>query len=273
MVQLNKRVADVGNDYQKAAELYQEFLENHPQTAQKTAIEQELARLKEKIALQRQWLNVRKYASNPDLGIFERIQYVDSYIRDNPSSPFAAEAQNLLVRLDSQHQALQQQEQRRVHAQEEQARIQKERELAAQRKTRLAAIANQLNRQLADSQRYQANGDGTMTDRETRATWTLLDSYQELDGCINYENALAYVKTIDQGGYRDWRLPTANELASLYKKKPYFPASGAQWYWSSNAYAKGFHTVVDIVTAKPETIFEWEYRAQDDCGAVRAIRP
>jgi len=34
-------------------------------------------------------------------------------------------------------------------------------------------------------------------------------------------------------------LPTASELAGIYKSKPFFPTSGAEWYWTSDVYAKG----------------------------------
>jgi hypothetical protein len=174
--------------------------------------------------------------------------------------------------LENQLKATQSQRQRRAQELEEQARIRKEKELAAQNEQRVTQISAQVTIQLANSTRYRPNGDGTVTDSATGAMWSLLDSHQELNGCITYESALAYVKTLRRGGHTDWRLPTAGELAALYKKEPFFPASGAQWYWTSESYVKGFHTVVDVVTAEPEAVFQRESRTQDQCGAVRAIR-
>ena len=91
--------------------------------------------------------------------------------------------------------------------------------------------------------------------------------------CLTYEAAKKYVRSLNHGGHTDWRLPTASELAAIYKQDPFFPASGAQWYWSSESYAKGFHTVTNIVTAKPETIYTREFRNTSECGSVRAVRP
>jgi hypothetical protein len=68
-------------------------------------------------------------------------------------------------------------------------------------------------------------------------------------------------------------LPTASELAGILKQAPFFPASGAEWYWSSESYAKGFHTVANIVSAKQETIYTREFRKISECGSVRAVRP
>ena len=270
---LKRQVSDSGTDYEAAAQHYQEYLKTHPNSNAKAEIEQELTRMQTNLSLQRKWLAVRRYALNPANNIFERIQYVDGYIRNNSSSPYTQEAQDLLDQLYNQRHASEQDRLRREKQQEEQARIQREKELAAQRSQRAARIQDQLTALLAGSERYHLNGDGTVTDAVTGTMWCLLDSFQELNGCIDYQSGLSYVRDLRYGGYTDWRLPTANELAALYKKAPYFPPSGAEWYWTSESYAKGFHTVVDVVTAKPETIFERESRPQDQCGSVRAIRP
>jgi hypothetical protein len=154
-----------------------------------------------------------------------------------------------------------------------QDRLQKEKEQTIQRQQRVAQNSARLTAQLAGSQRFQPHDNATFTDLSTGATWSLLDSYQELNGCLTYDAARTYVKALRHGGYQDWRLPTANELAALYKQTPFFPADEAQWYWTAESYAKGLHTVVTVVTSRPETVFERENRTEDQCGAVRAIRP
>ena len=130
-----------------------------------------------------------------------------------------------------------------------------------------------MQRALAGSKRFRPNPDGTVTDLSSGLTWNLLDTYQEFGGCLTYESARQYVANLRLGNHTDWRLPTASELASIYKQKPFFPESGAGWYWSSESYAKGFHTVVNIVTAKHESVFNREERRIDACGSVPRRTP
>ena len=125
--------------------------------------------------------------------------------------------------------------------------------------------------QLKGSSRYRANGDGTFKDLSTGLTWAILDSQQELAGCLTYEEAIKYIQTLRLGGHSSWRLPTVYELAGINKKAPYFPASGAEWYWSAETSVKGYHTVADIVTAAQESKFQREQRELTACGAVRAV--
>jgi hypothetical protein len=93
-----------------------------------------------------------------------------------------------------------------------------------------------------------------------------------LGKCLSYRDAKAYVSGLKTGGHSDWRLPTAGELAALYKSSPFFPATGAAWYWSSESFARGYHRVVDVVTSVPETVYTRSQKSEDSCGAVRAVR-
>ena len=134
-------------------------------------------------------------------------------------------------------------------------------------------MQRRLEQQLKNSKRFKINGNGTATDQTTGKTWALIDSYDEFGGCIDYQNARRYARNLVLGGHRDWRLPSANELAGIYKRAPFFPQTNAEWYWTSDAYARGYHSVADVVTSKQETQFQRQPRKQDDCGAVRAVRP
>jgi hypothetical protein len=82
----------------------------------------------------------------------------------------------------------------------------------------------------------------------------------------------AYVEALELGGHSDWRLPTAGELATIYKNSPFFPDTGAAWYWTSESFARGYHRVVDVVTSVPETVFTRVSKPEKRCGAVRAVR-
>ena len=61
---------------------------------------------------------------------------------------------------------------------------------------------------------FQANGEGTITDRATGLMWSKVDSGQGL----NWEQALAWVQRQNAAnylGHHDWRLPNAKELQSI----------------------------------------------------------
>ena len=103
--------------------------------------------------------------------------------------------------------------------------------------------------------------------------WGLLDSQREIGACMDHQAAKRYVKELRYNGYDDWRLPTSAELAGIYKNKPYFPASGAEWYWTSEIYAKGYSYIVNTVSAAQETVFKQFPQDVEACGSVRAVRP
>jgi hypothetical protein len=106
--------------------------------------------------------------------------------------------------------------------------------------------------------------------------WTMVDSSVRLpDECLTYEKAQAYVKQLRTGGWSDWRLPTPEELAGLYKDKPYFPARPSAWYWSSenySSYSEGWHKIVNTVTGKNASQWRPVQRDAKECGTVRAVR-
>lgn len=68
-------------------------------------------------------------------------------------------------------------------------------------------------------ERFSDNGDGTVTDHQTGLMWSKTDN----QGDIPWKEALQWVKytfpfTIGTQ-YDDWRLPTLEELKSLYAKE------------------------------------------------------
>lgn len=59
---------------------------------------------------------------------------------------------------------------------------------------------------------YTDNNDATITDNVTGLTWQ-----KEMAEKLTYQQALKKVKTVNTGGYHDWRIPTIKELYSLIK--------------------------------------------------------
>ncbi len=62
-------------------------------------------------------------------------------------------------------------------------------------------------------ERYVMNSSsGTVLDTKTHLMWAAKDNGSD----ISWTNAKAYCENFSGGGYRDWRMPTAAELATLY---------------------------------------------------------
>ena len=63
-------------------------------------------------------------------------------------------------------------------------------------------------------ERFIDNGDGTITDTKTELMWTASDNM----GNINWHDAKDYCKVPPVAGYQydDWRMPTIQELKTLY---------------------------------------------------------
>lgn len=95
------------------------------------------------------------------------------------------------------------------------------------------------------------NGDGTLTDPDSKLMWAKADSYSTLRKCLNWYDSEEYVKNLRVAGFADWRMPTINELAGIYDNTkenvmswdhdPIHPMAldekfadgAAYWYWSS----------------------------------------
>jgi hypothetical protein len=93
---------------------------------------------------------------------------------------------------------------------------------------------------------FKDNGDGTVTDRNTGLMWQKDDDGKQR----SWDSSLTYCKNLSLGGHSDWRLPSLQNLISLWKsvgakeqvRKKYFPSmkfSGELYpgtvapYWSS----------------------------------------
>ena len=66
--------------------------------------------------------------------------------------------------------------------------------------------------QARKAERFVSKGDGTVTDTRTGLIWAAQDNGTD----INWDSAKAYCENFSAGGYGDWRLPTIEELRSLY---------------------------------------------------------
>ncbi len=70
-----------------------------------------------------------------------------------------------------------------------------------------------------DNNRFQDNGDGTISDIKTGLMWAKTDSMIDLKKWVNYQDAVDYVREMSSNkfaGFDDWRLPNKEEMETLY---------------------------------------------------------
>ena len=280
LVLLKAKAENEGDNFEAVKQIYLEYLETNPDSIERKNLENELAKLEEKLDAKRKWDALAAYSQDNQIRISRRMQKLRRYIRKNSSGPYVEDAKMMIGQLQSEIQA-KRKNQIELQEKKKQARLQQEREREKKEQERLQRERNRILAQREEMRarfmpgegRFVANGDGTVTDSKSGLMWSILDSHQELGNCLNYDSAVAYAENLETGGYRDWRLPSAGDLAGIYKKEPFFPDSGSAWYWTSETAVTGISNLGGFVTTKNENIFKRQYRKREECGAVRAVRP
>jgi len=69
--------------------------------------------------------------------------------------------------------------------------------------------------------RFTDNGDGTVTDNNTKLIWS---KNANLGGKMSWYRAMDYCNALDLAGNSDWRLPSLHELQSLIDRSQFGPA-------------------------------------------------
>jgi hypothetical protein len=97
--------------------------------------------------------------------------------------------------------------------------------------------------------RFVDNGDNTVTDNETFLMWRKNTPSPMVSPAVTWNEALAKCEELDLGGYRDWRLPTVEEWATIIDTNNQAPALAepnpfenvivSAPYWSSSDYIFG----------------------------------
>ena len=274
LAELQELAASKGSDYEAARELFKDYLVRNPQTSQRPNIEKEVAQLDQKMRSSGEWQKMVAYSRSPNYPLSDRINRLKRFIGKNPASPFIREAKELLAQLENEAQVAAQRRWETALQQQAEAKAQQAEAQRLSENLRLQQAAEKVKSQIKASQgRYVASGNQVVRDTQTGLMWATLDSHVELGRCLSYDKAAQYVRALKNGGYTDWRLPTASELAGIYKNNPFFPDSGAKWYWTSETYVKGYKRIANVVTTKKETVFKRAYFDLDQCGAARAVRP
>ena len=263
---LMTKVKSLGDRFVMSKKILTNYLDENPDSIQVEKIKETLAIIQQNLAMNREWEALLQYSQDSRIDFDERITQLKHYISQNPESPYTQKAKTILTQL---------QQQKRVRY-VQRIEAERNRQLAAQEKerNRLVAESNKVVSQIQNSSgRFKVNGTGTFVDTKTGATWNLLDSTSVLNKCLDYRAAEKYVKSLNTGGYSDWRLPYGNELIQLYKTKPFFTGKSAPWYWTTEVFVKGYHKKGLVVTSENQLGYKRDKIDLYQCGAVRAVRP
>jgi len=264
-----------GADDATVRKLYLAFLKSYPDSSQKSRLEQRVAEIEKKLSNIDEWKRVQAIGQDTTKSLSHRISVLRRYIDQNPKGTYLIEAENLLWKLEQQSRAgttggstTQTTTGGAQTAPPETAST--EQDNAA----RLESLKQKVSADLAKtSGRFVVSKNGTVRDGVSGLDWTMLDSSDVMGQCVDYRQAVAYVRQLQDGGHNDWRMPTSAELTGIYQNSPYFPTGSAEWYWSSEVYEKGYQTIANIVNARPEAVYRKRTAEVRKCGSVRAVRP
>jgi len=84
-------------------------------------------------------------------------------------------------------------------------------------KINISGEVGELNLEL--QKRFIDNGDGTITDLETKLMWKQTDSFQDTSKWVNWYRAMEYLQELGIekfASYDDWRMPNLEEAETLY---------------------------------------------------------
>jgi hypothetical protein len=132
-----------------------------------------------------------------------------------------------------------------------------------------------VSKKLSGSKRFEVTGKFSFKDSLTGKTWLLLDSSDFSDkDCYFFKDAKEAAEKINIDSYSDWRIPTEQELLTLYKNRPFFPVEKNIWFWSGDIFEKGFNTYSAAITDRQtEQREKLNKNIFTDCGNFKAVRP
>jgi hypothetical protein len=106
-------------------------------------------------------------------------------------------------------------------------------------------------------ERFEDNGDGTVTDHKSGLMWMQNDSYNLIKKFLVYSSAKKFTVKMNEeafAGYNDWRIPNKEEANSIYYRDkaksiqdkydmdlyidPVFTEGGGYATWTSNTRGK-----------------------------------
>ncbi len=138
---------------------------------------------------------------------------------------------------------------------------------------------------MTPQERFVDNGDETVSDLETGLMWKKTDTMIDLKKWVNYQDSVDYVRELKEkrfAGYDDWRLPTKDEMYSLYDETLSQKDKFGKIIHISNQFASGggFSMIAKMVDGRMRTwvlkLRDGEYEHPDGVWtlteAARAVR-
>lgn len=256
-----------------------DYIKSHNQYSITVAVQSRIREIDEILNEQTKFDKIVEYAQNPDYPLNNRINRVQVYIYSDIPDTYKAKAQKELNRLQQQKDklmasaALQKKQQELLEQQTSQAQNKEVdiNELIEKAFPKAAEISQKLKK----SERFLPYKNFSFKDKLTGKTWMILDFDDfSKEQCTNYKKALELTTKINIDGYSDWRLPTQQELLTLFKNKPFFPIEKQKWFWSSTVFEKGFNTYSAAVSDKNNQERETlDKNILEECGTFKLIRP
>lgn len=270
MTDLRQKASEKSGDHAAVRDIYLNYLKANPNSSAKGEIQRELTDINKKIREKEAWEAIAKLSKNKKIDLFERIKALEKYMARQPEAIYLNGAGVLMQRLEKEktefNRLKQIADEQKKMTLENIAQEKRERARLQEEKTKIGSILSKSNG------RFIVNIDGTVTDQHTGLVWYILDSHTELKECLDHDAAEEYVKNLEVGGFRDWRLPSANDLMAVMNAKNSFPGSGAKWYWTSELFWKGYYEFCYTVINRNGDRWVKDEAALTQCGAVRAVR-
>ena len=84
----------------------------------------------------------------------------------------------------------------------------------------------------ASGQRFVDNGDGTIKDNKTGLIWQKRNSQEKL----TFKKAVAYCNSLSDNKLQPWRVPTANEIRTIFDNNSYSKKWPTEFEGARNSY-------------------------------------
>ncbi|MGM0418092.1 MAG: DUF4388 domain-containing protein [Thermodesulfobacteriota bacterium] len=260
------------DSYEEEKKFLQNYISEHNRYSLTIAAQKRIREIDEILKEKDNFKNIMEYADKESYSLTNRINRLRAYRHSDIPEEYKSQAEKKLNELISLSSA--DKPSSEVKRPEKTDNTEDKQPDINQMLTSAAGKADNIKKQISGSDRFKASGGFSFTDDYTGKTWMLIDSDDFTNkNCHSYQEAKKLAEEIKADGYSDWRLPTEQELLTLFKNKPFFPVEKNRWYWSSTVFEKGFNTysaaVSDSHGSKRE---ELNKNINSGCGLFKLIR-
>lgn len=124
---------------------------------------------------------------------------------------------------------------------------------------------------------FEVYGSSIIKDKKTNLMWQKISAKGDEDKGMTFEDAVSYCENLELGGFKDWRLPSRNELMSLVEFNLKAPAidplfldmTDDVWYWTSTTFYNAFEKYAWSINFYSTG---FGYLTKADLQWVRAVR-